>query len=119
MADANDTAFAKRLDRIDKRHRKLAHGYVRLKNVDGLLIPVPDRRLHRRSFPLVGLLAALAGLTAFKGFLLAYHGQTTYAENLDILTAGNAVERVGAWIMSADPLTRWLAGQFTLLPSLW
>lgn len=119
MADANDTIFARRLQRIEKRHRKLAHGYVRLKNVDGLLIPVPDRRLHRRSFPLAGLLIALAALTAFKGFLLAYHGPTAYAENLDILATGNAVERVGAWVMSADPLTRWLAAQFSLLPTLW
>ncbi len=119
MADANDTIFARRLQRIEKRHRKLAHGYVRLKNVDGLLIPVPGRRLHRRSFPLAGLLMTLAALTAFKAFLLAYHGPIIYAGNLDILASGNAAERAGAWIMSADPLTRWLAGQFALLPTLW
>ncbi len=119
MADANDTGFARRLQRIEKRHRRLSHGYVRLKDVDGLLTPVPDRRLPRRSFSLAGLLMTLAALTAFKAFLLAYHGPIAYADNLDILASGNAAERAGAWIMSVDPLTRWLAGQFALLPMLW
>lgn len=117
MADANDIRFAKRLKKIDKHHRKVAHGYVRLKNVDGLLIPVPDRRPMRRSFPFVGLLMTVGALTAFKGFLLAYHGPITYAENVGILASGTAVERAGAWIMSADPVTSWIAQQFTYLPT--
>ena len=119
MADANDIRFVKRLEKIDKRHTRLAHGYVQLKEVDGLLIPVPARRPMRRSFPFVGLLMTFGALTAFKGFLLSYHGPITYAENVDLLASGNVVERVGAWIMSADPATVWVAQQFSILPALW
>ncbi len=116
MADANDIRFVQRLQKIDKRHRKIAQGHVRLKNVDGLLIPVPERRPMRRSFPFVGLLMTFAALTAFKGFLLAYHGPITYADNLQLLASGNVVERAGAWVMSADPATTWLAQQFSFVP---
>ncbi len=119
MAGGDDIRFVKRLQKIEERHRKLARGYVRLKEVDGLLVPVPARRPVRRSFPFVGLLMTISALTAFKGFLLFHHGPITYAENVELLASGNVVEKLGAWIMSADPATIWLARQFSLLPALW
>lgn len=119
MADANDIEFVKRLQKVEERHRRLARGHVRLKEVDGLLIPVPARRPARRTFPFVGLLMTISALTGFKGFLLFHHGPTTYAQNVDLLASGNVVEKLGAWIMSADPATIWVAQQFAVLPGLW
>ncbi len=117
MADANYVSFVERLQKVEKRHRKLSRGYVRLKEVDGLLIPVPDRRV-RRPFPAVGVMLTIAALLAFKGFLLAYHGPITYGERVDLLASGNIVEQAGAWIMRADPITQWIAQQFMSIPGL-
>ncbi len=119
MADANDIRFVTRLDKINKRHQRLAHGYVRLKNIDGLLVPVPEKRRLRRRFPFGGVLMTLGALTAFKGFLVFYLGSVTYAARVELLASGNVVEQVGAWIMSADPATLWVARQFAILPGLW
>ncbi len=118
MADANDVEFENRLKRINRRHRQAARGYVQLVERNGILIPVATRRARRRGFPAVGLLMTVAGFLAFKGFLYAWLGPLTYADRVSELAQGNVAERVGGWMMAADPVTQWIAGQMLSLVSL-
>lgn len=116
MTQSNHTNFAARLREINKRHERLAAGYVRLEERDGLLVPVERRRIRRANGrPIYGMATALGALFLFKGFLLAYLGNGTYVQRLSDLTGGSQLEQVGGWIMAADPLTRWIAAQFGLL----
>jgi len=114
MADANYARFNKRVHEIERRHRRLASGYVRLEERDGLLIPV-DRKLPRRGLPLRGIVLTLSAFLAFKGFLLAYLGPVAYADRLSLLEGGNVVEQIGGWVMGLDPVTIWIAQQFNTL----
>jgi len=114
MADANYVKFNKRLRSIDRNHRKLSRGYVQLVERDGILVP-HSRRTARRGFPFRGLLLTLAVFLVFKGFLLAQLGPITYEGRVDKLAVGNAVEQAGAWAMTADPITVWVAGQLAPL----
>lgn len=111
MADANYVKFNKRLRDIDRKHRKLSRGYVQLVERDGLLVPVSRRRAPRRALPAKGLLLILAGFLLFKAFLLASIGPITYQERVTRLADGTAVEQAGAWAMTADPVTLWVADQ--------
>ncbi len=67
MADANYVRFNKRLNDIDRRHRKLSRGYVQLVERDGLLVPV-SRRTARRGFPFRGLLLTWPGFLCSRPF---------------------------------------------------
>jgi len=114
MANANHANFSARLREIDQRHQRLASGYVRLEERDGLLVPVEAVKL-RRGMPLRGVSLILGMFLVFKGFLLAYLGPVTYANRVGELTGGTLVEKLGGWIMQADPVTHWIASQFSLL----
>ncbi|GGD35560.1 hypothetical protein [Sinisalibacter lacisalsi] len=114
MADANYARFSKRLREIEGRHKRLSAGYVRLEERDGVLVPV-ERARPRRSLPLRGITLSLVAFLLFKGFLLNYIGPITYGDRLAMLEAGNVVERLGGWVMGADPITLWIASQFGAL----
>lgn len=53
----------------------------------------------------------LAGGLLFKGAMLAQIGPETYAQRVNDLAQGNALEQVGAWVMRADAPTQWIAAQ--------
>lgn len=110
MADANQKLFSSRLKRIDRQHRKLSRGYVQLVERDGMLVPMPRRRV-RTGFPFRGLLIAIVGILLFKGVLLASLGEGTYQFRVEKIAEGSSFEKVAAWVMQADPVTRWIAGQ--------
>ena len=114
MADANYVKFNKRLRDIDRKHSKLSRGYVQLVERDGLLVPVA-RRQSRRGFPFKGLLLILTGFLVFKGFLLAHLGHITYMDRVEKLAGGTTLEQAGAWAMTADPVTLWIAQQIGTL----
>lgn len=114
MSNSNHATFHARLREIDQRHKRLSAGYVRLEERDGLLVPVEGVRL-RRGMPLRGITLVLAMFLMFKGFLLAYLGPVTYASRVGALENGVLVEKIGGWIMQADPVTHWIAAQFNLL----
>jgi len=109
MADAKQIEFGHRLRRIDRHHRKLARGYVTTVNHDGLIIARPRRQTSL--FPLRGLFLCLLTLLAFKGFLYAHLGPTSYGERVAQLQSGTVVEKMGAYAMKADPVTLWVADQ--------
>ncbi len=110
MADANYVNFEGRVKKINRRHRKLGRGQVRLVERDGIIVPVPARRARRR-FPLTGLLFTFATFVTFKGLFLAHLGERAYGERIGALASGDLSERFGAWVMTADPITIWIAAQ--------
>lgn len=109
MADANMKDFGKRVRRINKRHRKMARGFVPSVNHDGLIVARVRRSGPR--FPWKGIALCFIAFFAFKGFLLVQLGQSTYNDRVGKLESGTMVEQAGAYVMSADPVTRWIAGQ--------
>ena len=113
MSGTQFDSFDDRLRKIDKRHRKLARGYVMSVNHDGLVIAEP--KVHRRTFPWRGILLILVGLMAFKGFLHSQIGPELYQARVVSLANGNVIEQVGAYAMTADPVTLWISEKFTSL----
>lgn len=110
MADANYVRFNQRLREIDRAHKKLSTGYVRLEERNGVLVPVRRSRA-RRGLPVRGIILSLAVFLAFKGFLFAHLGAVTYIDRVAMLERGNIVEQMGAWAMRPDPITLFLADQ--------
>lgn len=110
MAEANYAKFSKRMRLIEKRHRKMSHGYVQMVERDGLLVPIA-RRKARRHFPLRGLAITLALFLLFKAGLMMQLGAATYDDRVAKLAAGTSVEQVGAWVMTADPISVWISDQ--------
>lgn len=113
MSASQFDEFDRRMRRINRRHSKLSRGYVTSVNADGLLVATPARR--RTSVPLRGVVTILAVLLIFKGFLLAQLGPTAYEERIERLAGGTTIEQVGGWIMTADPVTVWIAEKVSSL----
>lgn len=105
--------FDRRMRRINRRHSRLSRGYSTSVNADGLLVAMPVKR--RAGTPLRGVVILLAVLMLFKGFLYAQLGQAAYQERVDRLAGGTTIEQVGAWLMTADPSTVWIATQVSSL----
>ncbi len=103
-----DKHFDRRVRKIQKRHRKLAHGYVQSVGHDGLIVVRPRRRIR---FPWKGIAMVLLALFAFKGFLHAQLGDGIYDQRVAKLQNGTVIEKVGGWAMQADPLTQWISAQ--------
>jgi hypothetical protein len=95
--------FERRMRRINRRHTKLSQGYVTAVTDDGLVVAKPQKR--RSGATLRGLVLIATVILVFKGFLLAQLGVDAYNDRVDRLAAGNVVEKVGAWVMTADPVT--------------
>lgn len=107
--DLNMKDFGKRVKRINKRHRKLANGYVPSVNHDGLIIARVRRTGPR--FPWKGIALCFLAFFAFKGFVLSQLGETSFNARVDSLKSGTYIEQAGAYAMSADPVTVWVASQ--------
>lgn len=105
--------FERRMRRINRRHSKLSHGYVTSINDDGLVVAKPKAR--GRGATLRGVLLMVAVIMVFKGFLYAQLGPFAYQDRVDRLAEGNIVEQAGAWVMTAEPVTLWLAENITSL----
>jgi hypothetical protein len=114
MSDAKYADFQSRLRAIDQNHKRAGVGFVRLEERDGLLVPVEKVRMHR-GLPLRGIAVALTMFLVFKGFLLAYLGSVTYTGRVAALEDGSIVGKVSVWVMHADPVTQWIATQFSML----
>jgi hypothetical protein len=109
MEDLKQLQFAQRLRRIDTKHRKLAKGHVTTVCEDGLVVARPQRCISRT--PLRGLFLSLLAFLLFKGFIFARLGEAVYGERVALLQQGTQVERFGARVMKADPVTIWIASR--------
>ena len=113
MAQTNSQNFDKRMERILRKHQNIAHGYVPVLTEDGLIVAAPKKRPLRLPLRLTAM--TLVTAMAFKVMLFVAIGQSAYEERVARLQAGGDWERVGAWIMVADPVTVWLADQVAAL----
>ncbi|ATI42774.1 hypothetical protein CBW24_12695 [Pacificitalea manganoxidans] len=71
------------------------------------------RRSSRRRGKMRMALTALAALVGFKGAVLADLGAVNYIARLEYLRDGDAIDRIGSFVMGIDPLTlqvaQWIA----------
>ena len=95
--------FERRMRRINRRHTKLSRGFKTEINNDGLVVAKPHKRRGGATIRGLALIAVI--ILLFKGFLHAQLGITAYEERVAQLAEGNAVEQIGAWVMTADPIT--------------
>lgn len=95
--------FDNRLRRINTSRIKLANGYVSVVGDDGLIVVKPRRR--RNMLPLRALAFVIIGFMGFKVMILAALGEPVYQDRVETLRAGSTVERAGAWVMQADPIS--------------
>ena len=105
-----DASFDHRLRRLARKHRRMSENGVAAKVLsDGLVVPVPRRRLPR--FPLKSVAILLGVAFVFKGWMLAAMGATAYDEKVVALQGGTLADQAAAWVMQADPATTWIAAQ--------
>ena len=105
--------FERRMRRINRRHSKLSHGFVTQVTDDGLVVAKPQRP---RGYALIrGTYLLLLVMFIFKGFLHSNLGSDAYQVQVDTLKGGNAIEQVGAFAMTADPITLGISGAITSL----
>lgn len=109
MGDANQNDFEVRMNKINRRHKRLSRGYVMSVNHDGLIIAQPKAR--QSWIPWRGILFVLVGTILVKAVMLAQVGTESYDARVTTLSAGNQLEKVGAYVLTADPATRWIAAQ--------
>ena len=69
-------------------------------------------RRKRRSyiFPMVMVLCAGFGL---KGMIYQSVGAVSYDQRVQALAVGEGFDRLGGWLMQADPVTVYVAGKIT------
>ncbi|WP_417809194.1 hypothetical protein [Thioclava sp.] len=107
MAKTDMNDFEKRLNRIDKIHE--AGGAFEATGSLGRSYFDSMRPKSRRGLPLRGLALLVAGILLVKGMMLAQIGAEEYSNRVAILANGNMVEQIGAWVLHADPATRYIA----------
>lgn len=104
--DAQMRSFHKRMHDINRKHAKLARGYVTSVNHDGLIIARPRRQA--RWFPWRGLLFALIAVMSIKALMFSQMGAQPFEERVARLNAGSTAEQVAAFVLKADPATVYL-----------
>lgn len=102
--------FAKRIEKLERKHEKMTYGYASTLNHDGLLVAAPR---GRGGFPggagLKFAMFAVCGFFAFKAFALAAVGPVSYNSRVAELRNGLAIEAIGAKVLEIDPITQSLA----------
>ncbi|SMX36975.1 hypothetical protein [Octadecabacter ascidiaceicola] len=99
-----DASLDKRLNRVVRNHERMRrNGVVHRVGKDGLIRSRP--RLVRPRVPLKGVLLIAALFIAFKSLLFAQLGAGNYAEKVEALRSGSAIERAGAVLMQEEPVT--------------
>ncbi|MGV8987518.1 MAG: hypothetical protein ACOH2H_14695 [Cypionkella sp.] len=111
MADSNIGDFYNRVARIE-RARKKGYGFEAAGTLgrSHYARPVPRRRSA------VGpVLFLLACGFLLKGTMYSQVGPDLYNQRVSALMAGEGIDRVGGWLMQADPVTLYAAGKINLL----
>ncbi len=110
MHDPNMRNFYNRLGRIERTHQ-MGGGF----EADGTLgmTYYNSLKVQRRRMTWLGpVLLVLMTIVAIKSAVLARIGDDTYAQRIAVLSQGDTADRIGAWVLQADPLTQYLAQQF-------
>ncbi|MEM9432719.1 MAG: hypothetical protein AAGA12_02260 [Pseudomonadota bacterium] len=108
MADPNKDRFEERLKAISV---KTAPGKRVERHIgdDGLVVEVVKRE-RRGLIPYRTILLIIVLGLVTKGFLFARLGEAEYLNRISELRAGSGVEVSAAFMLDADPVTRWVAG---------
>jgi hypothetical protein len=105
MADLNMRDFNKRLKRIDRIHK--AGGAFEASGAIGRAFYTSMARPRRRSASWLKPLAiVLAGVLLFKIAVYGQLGAATYDARIALLADGSSLDKVGAWMMTVDPVTQ-------------
>ncbi len=99
--------FHKRQRAVQKKHVRMARGYVTKLERNGVITQKPDVKAPARGLRVVLFLALL--FLAFKSFVLASLGIEDYTLRLAKLETGSTVEQAGAWLMQLEPVSLKLA----------
>lgn len=105
MSDPNLTDFYRRVRRLEKA-RSRGYGFEAAGTLGRSYYSQPLRRRVGIFKPLIILAFGFFGL---KSALYYSVGGEVYQTRADHLAQGESLERVGAWIMQADPVTQELA----------
>lgn len=114
MADKHLREFYGRLSRIERTH--MAGGGFEADGTLGMFFHNAHRRRRsRRPRILASLIVGAAILFTLKASLHVAIGGAVYDEKIALMLAGTDIDRAGAWVMQADPLTLAIAGQIRRL----
>lgn len=107
MADPNLVDFYSNVARFEKKHAK---GYRF--DAAGTLGGYRKVKTTRRSFvmPLLMVVCCAIGL---KAMIYQSVGTTAYDSRVEALQAGLGFDRLGGWLMQADPVTIFVAGKIS------
>lgn len=115
MMDPNLQDFYARVARLEKAHSK-GMGF----EAPGAIGRSHYRVRRRRSIPLLRpVLAMVIAVTLLKATILFHTGPEAYTARVDVMKAGAGFDRLGGILMTADPVSIWLADQLRIqLPRL-
>jgi len=101
--------FDGRLRSIERKAKAMANGYTPKVKKNGLIEMEPTKPPMVRRLPIRSLALLVAGGLGYKAWLLTSLGPVAYSAKLAGLASGGAVDRVGAFLMQADPATKMIA----------
>lgn len=105
MTDPNLKNFYTRVARIERAHAN-GFGHEAL----GTLGRSLHIRPRKKGVPLLrGSVFLMAALIGMKATIYGGLGEEAYLSRLALLKQGTALERTGAWLMTPDPVSEWLA----------
>lgn len=108
MHDPNLQDFYGRVDRIERTHK--AGGGFEAAGTLGMTYYNSLKLQKRRGTWIFPAAMVCLAVVAIKAGVLANIGGNAYGERIAALQAGGMADRVGAWVLQADPLTVKLAG---------
>lgn len=109
MADAHLGDFYGRIHRIRKNYRS-GGGFEAAGTLGrAYFVPPPPVHVVPTGRILRAGLYTLVAVTVLKALILANIGPTAYANRIATLQRGDAIARIGAVLMTADPATSFLA----------
>lgn len=112
MSDPSIAEFNTRIARIQKARDK-GYGFEAEGTIGRSYYTRSDPRYRRRwRIPVVRpLVLALVFGTMVKALFLHQIGEPAYEQRIAGLMAGEGIDRIGGWVMHADPVTKALASQ--------
>jgi hypothetical protein len=99
--------FYARIARVESAHAR-GFGFESQGSIGRSHYHRPERR---RVSIIKPLLVTLLCVTTLKAAIHHEIGTETYAARVAELTAGESIDRIGGYLMMADPATVWLAGK--------
>jgi hypothetical protein len=108
MQDPNWRDFQGRVGRIVRTHERGA-GFEAAGTL-GMSHYTQQRTRRRRLTWAMPVALVLMTVVGIKAAVLTSIGDDAYGERIAALNAGGTADRIGAYILQADPLTRWAAG---------